>query len=83
MKLTIDGIDILVSDYEILEQNGPFSPESQPMQTLQGSPSTESSTVNDTILEETDDDSLVKLVSLFANNCSITLTNLHLRYEHS
>ena len=53
------------------------------MQTLQVSPSTESSNVSDTVLEESDDDSLVKLISLVANNCSITIKNLHLRYEHS
>ena len=80
MKLIIDGIDILVSDDEILKHNGPFAPKDQP---LQVSPSTESSNVSDTVLEESDDDSLVKLISLVANNCSITIKNLHLRYEHS
>ena len=83
MKLIIDGIDILVSDDEILKHNGPFAPKDQPMQTLQVSPSTESSNVSDTVLEESDDDSLVKLISLVANNCSITIKNLHSRYEHS
>lgn len=80
MKLYVDGIEIVISDCAFLGQHRQFSPESQPSQ---GSRSTVSSDDNNSILGETEDDSLMKLVSLFANNCSIAFTNLHLCYEHS
>ena len=89
ISLEIDGLFIGLSDKQEIEQHEQLVSTSSPRHgqdaesdvscllstTMDSDPSTQ----NEDMI---DDSSLYKLLSLFTNNIEISLSNLHIRYDH-